>query len=135
MQLLRLLLCYLALFQVPYFLGVAHYWLPAGANKEGRSYHHFLIKVEAQPPFKVTQVIFSLCFALLDRACLAGSLICVCCSCQGSSQCHAWRMKHSQSKQSTQHACVTPYNLSSCPHPLLLLLPQRRLLLLLLPSL
>jgi hypothetical protein len=37
-----------------------------------------------------------------------------------------------ESKQSTQHAYVTPYNLSSCPHPLLLLLPQRRLLLLLL---
>jgi hypothetical protein len=37
-------------------LGVAHYWLSSGTNKDGRSYHHFLIKVEAQPPFRVLQV-------------------------------------------------------------------------------
>jgi hypothetical protein len=42
--------------QVTYYLGVAHYWLPAGANKDGRSYHHFLIKVESEPPFRVLQV-------------------------------------------------------------------------------
>uniref|UniRef100_A0A383V4I4 Uncharacterized protein n=1 Tax=Tetradesmus obliquus TaxID=3088 RepID=A0A383V4I4_TETOB len=40
----------------PYYLGVAHYWLPTGANKEGRLYRHFLIKVEAQPPFQITQL-------------------------------------------------------------------------------
>jgi hypothetical protein len=26
------------------------------SNKDGRSYHHFLIKVEAEPPFRVLQV-------------------------------------------------------------------------------
>jgi hypothetical protein len=37
-----------------FYLGVAHYWEPSG--KDGRAYKHFLIKVDAQPPFKVMQV-------------------------------------------------------------------------------
>lgn len=41
-----------------YYLGVAHYWEPAGgdSSSSGRVYKHYLIKVEAQPPFKVLKV-------------------------------------------------------------------------------
>eukprot|EP00878_Enallax_costatus_P006535 GHUV01006852.1.p1 GENE.GHUV01006852.1~~GHUV01006852.1.p1 ORF type:complete len:812 (+),score=281.02 GHUV01006852.1:993-3428(+) len=41
--------------QQPYYLGVAHYWLPVGKG-DGRTYHHYLIRVEGRPPFRVLQV-------------------------------------------------------------------------------
>jgi len=41
-----------------YYLGVAHFHEPSEGSrgKDGKTYRHFLIKVEAQPPFKVLQV-------------------------------------------------------------------------------
>lgn len=41
--------------QGPHYLGVGHYWLPVGGG-DGRTYHHYLIKMEAAPPFRILQV-------------------------------------------------------------------------------
>lgn len=40
-----------------YYLGVAHYWQQVKGSKDGRSYKHLFIKMEAEPPFKVLQVL------------------------------------------------------------------------------
>ena len=40
-----------------YYLGVAHYWEQVKGSKDGRSYKHFFIKMEAEPQFKVLQVL------------------------------------------------------------------------------
>lgn len=41
-----------------YYLGVAHFFETSkdSRGKDSRTYRHFLIKVEAQPPFKILQV-------------------------------------------------------------------------------
>lgn len=38
-----------------YYLGVLHFWRPTN-HKDGRSYHHYLYKMEAEPPFRALQV-------------------------------------------------------------------------------
>jgi hypothetical protein len=38
-----------------YFLGVVHFWVPTGSG-DGRSYHHYLYKMEASPPFRPLEV-------------------------------------------------------------------------------
>jgi len=41
--------------QQQYYLGVLHFWRPTN-KKDGRSYHHYLYKMQPEPPFRALQV-------------------------------------------------------------------------------